>query len=78
VLHQLALPSRDLIGMNVVLLSKFSQGLVATERLKRHFGLEHGGMVPTGSFHRHCSFQRQEQSRSSTCASVQKTEATSA
>jgi hypothetical protein len=60
VLQQLALPGRDLMGMNVVLLSKFSQGLVATECLKRYFGLEHGAMVPTGSFLGHCSFQRQE------------------
>jgi hypothetical protein len=44
--------------MNVVLPSKFSQGLVATECLKRHYGLEHGGMVPPGSFQRRCSFQR--------------------
>ena len=42
VLQQLALPTRNLIRMNVVLLSKFSQGLVAPQRLKRYFGLEQG------------------------------------
>jgi hypothetical protein len=49
--QELPLPGRDLIGMNLVLLRQFSQGLVATDRLKGAFGLELGRIDSTGSFH---------------------------
>ena len=49
--QELLLPGRDLIGTNLVLLRQFSQGLVATDRLKGASGLELWRIVSTGSFH---------------------------
>src|SRR5438445_6487379 len=46
--QELLLPGRHLIGTNLVLLRQFSQGLVATDRLKGASGLE---LWRIGSFH---------------------------
>lgn len=48
-LQQLGLPLGDLVGMDIMLLGQFGQGLLATEGGQRHFGLERRRVVPAGT-----------------------------
>ena len=53
--EKLALPLRDLVGVNIEKLGQFAQRLLAPEGGKRHLRLESRSVRPAGSFRHMCS-----------------------
>jgi len=49
--RELGLPLRDLVGVDGTLLGELGQGPVALQGGQSRFGLEHGCMIPSGTFH---------------------------